>query len=114
MDKNDGTKNHSGHFSFSTPALSCGVEMGYKTNCAKNFSHLLLIILGSAFLLSGLATSAKAAQQPQVAAGGNHTVGLRSDGTVVATGDGTADQSSVGGWTDSDDPAHDLARILDI
>ena len=35
-----------------------------------------------------------------VSAGTNHTVGLRSDGTVVATGYNYYGQCAVGGWTD--------------
>jgi hypothetical protein len=34
-----------------------------------------------------------------VAAGGNHTVGLNSNGTVVAVGDNSSGQCNVGGWT---------------
>jgi hypothetical protein len=36
---------------------------------------------------------------PMVAAGYDHTVGLKDDGTVVATGDGTFGRCNVGGWT---------------
>ena len=37
---------------------------------------------------------------PMVAAGGYHTVGLESDGTVVAVGDNADGQCDVTGWTD--------------
>ena len=37
---------------------------------------------------------------PMVAAGSRHTVGLKSDGTVVAVGDSDDGQCDVGGWTD--------------
>jgi hypothetical protein len=37
---------------------------------------------------------------PMVAAGGYHTVGLKSDGTVVAVGYNSDGQCNVGGWTD--------------
>jgi len=37
---------------------------------------------------------------PMVATGGGHTVGLRSDGTVVATGDNGYGQLNLGNWTD--------------
>jgi len=40
------------------------------------------------------------AAQPQVAAGGNHTVGLKSDGTLVAVGRNDFGQLDVGSWTD--------------
>jgi alpha-tubulin suppressor-like RCC1 family protein len=36
---------------------------------------------------------------PTVATGKIHTVGLKSDGTVVATGSNTSEQCAVGGWT---------------
>jgi len=35
----------------------------------------------------------------QVAAGYWHTVGLKSDGTVVAVGENSGGQCNVGGWT---------------
>ena len=35
-----------------------------------------------------------------VSAGGQHTVGLKSDGTVVTVGRIDGGQSNVGGWTD--------------
>ena len=37
---------------------------------------------------------------PMVASGGYHTVGLKSDGTVVAVGRNDYGQCNVGGWTD--------------
>ena len=36
----------------------------------------------------------------EVAAGSLHTVGLKSDGTVLATGDNSSGQCDVGSWTD--------------
>jgi len=36
----------------------------------------------------------------KVAAGWRHTVGLKSDGTLVAVGDNGYGQCNVGGWTD--------------
>jgi hypothetical protein len=38
---------------------------------------------------------------PMVAAGSKHTVGLKSDGTVVAVGDNTYGQCNVGDWEDT-------------
>ena len=35
-----------------------------------------------------------------IAAGRRHTVGLKSDGTVIATGDNDYGQSGVSGWID--------------
>ena len=37
---------------------------------------------------------------PMVAAGSEHTVGLKSDGTVVAVGENYFGRCDVGGWTD--------------
>ena len=37
---------------------------------------------------------------PMVAAGGDHIVGLKSDGTVVAVGWNNSGQCNVGGWAD--------------
>jgi alpha-tubulin suppressor-like RCC1 family protein len=52
-----------------------------------------------AFLILTTQTSAITAQ-PQVAAGYAHTVGLKSDGTVVAVGDNFYGQLNVGSWKD--------------
>ena len=38
--------------------------------------------------------------QPQVAAGGHHTIGLKMDGTVVSVGWNNYGQRNVGGWSD--------------
>ena len=37
---------------------------------------------------------------PMVAVGWGHTVGLKSDGTVVAVGDNRYGQCNIGSWTD--------------
>ena len=39
-------------------------------------------------------------QRMSIAVGHNHTVGLRSDGTVVAVGENSVGQCNVSGWTD--------------
>jgi len=44
-------------------------------------------------------SSAEAIRPQQVAAGDVHTVGVKSDGTVVAVGEHTYGQCNVGGWT---------------
>ena len=44
--------------------------------------------------------TANFAVEPMVAAGGYHTVGLQSNGTVVAVGDDTHGQCDVGDWED--------------
>ena len=54
---------------------------------------------------------------PMVIAGGWHTVGLKSDGTVVAAGDNYCGQCDVGGWTDivqvTGDGHHTVGRKSD-
>ena len=61
-------------------------------NILKGFLVLLLLVMAT----RTLAISA----QPQVAGGGSHTVGLKSDGTVVAVGNNAAGQCDVSSWTD--------------
>ena len=55
------------------------------------------VILGWTFLSSG--DPEVLAVQPQAAVGYHHTVGLKSDGTVVAIGDNRGGQSDVTGST---------------
>ena len=43
--------------------------------------------------------------KPSIAAGGYHTVGVKSDGTVVAVGDNASGQCDVSGWTNIDQVA---------
>ena len=38
--------------------------------------------------------------EPQIAAGNSHSIGVRSDGTVLAVGRNNAGQTNVSGWTD--------------
>jgi 20S proteasome alpha/beta subunit len=59
----------------------------------------MTITFVACFFLSSAQLAAGAAQ-PQVAAGGRHTVGLKSDGTVVAVGNNDYGQLNVGAWTD--------------
>jgi alpha-tubulin suppressor-like RCC1 family protein len=61
-------------------------------NILLSFLVLLLLVMAT----RTLAISA----QPQVAAGAEHTVGLKSDGTVVAVGRNTVGQCDVGSWRD--------------
>jgi len=52
-------------------------------------------------LIAGMVGCGQPAEYtPMVAAGGGHTVGLKTDGTVDATGGGAYDygQCDVGGW----------------
>ena len=59
-------------------------------------SHIFIIFLTAFFTL--IALSQAHAVLPQVAAGVGHTVGLKSDGTVVAIGDNSSGQLNVGSW----------------
>ena len=59
---------------------------------------ILLVIVA---LIAGVVGCGQPAEYtPMVAAGWYHTVGLKSDGTVVAVGDNDYLQCDVGGWTD--------------
>jgi hypothetical protein len=58
---------------------------------------VLVTSLGAAILP---ASPAQAATAPMVSAGGLHTVGLKSDGSVVAVGDNSYGQRNVGSWAD--------------
>jgi len=65
------------------------------------FALVLVVSLGLvtvAPILAGVSTGWTDINK--VAAGGYHTVGLESDGTVVAVGDNDDTQCDVGGWTD--------------
>jgi hypothetical protein len=68
----------------------------FETNLPNIVIAFLLILLFS--ILSNQSTALAA--QPQVAAGGKHTVGLKSDGTAVAVGDNEFGQINVSSWTD--------------
>ena len=56
-----------------------------------------IIVLVAALLLMPWLHAGAA--EPQVAAGQNHAVGLRSNGTVVAIGDNSDSQTDVGAWS---------------
>jgi hypothetical protein len=59
--------------------------------------------------------TAKFAQHiPMVAAGGAHTVGLKSNGTVVAVGLNSDEQCDVGNWTDIDQVAAGGAHTVGL
>jgi alpha-tubulin suppressor-like RCC1 family protein len=51
-------------------------------------------------LITGIVGCNQPECTPVVAASGYHTVGLKSDGTVVAVGDNYYRQCDVGSWTD--------------
>jgi alpha-tubulin suppressor-like RCC1 family protein len=70
------------------------------------FALMLLVSLGLATAAPVLAeVSPGWTDITQFAAGFYHTVGLQSDGTVVAVGDNLAGQCDVGGWTGIDQVA---------
>ena len=50
----------------------------------------------------------------QVAAGSLHTVGIKSDGTVVAVGYNSYGQCNVGGWTDIAEVAAGLGHTVGL
>jgi alpha-tubulin suppressor-like RCC1 family protein len=67
-------------------------------------SSLFIVSLLASVIVPGPARPVEAASGPQpvtpmVAAGFGHTVGLMSDGTVVAVGDNTDGQCNVASWT---------------
>ncbi|MGB2908106.1 MAG: hypothetical protein WBB73_13455, partial [Candidatus Aminicenantaceae bacterium] len=64
-----------------------GIQM---KNRAILFIYVVLVIF---------ITSSSAAVTPQVSAGYYHTVGLKSDGTVVAVGGNDYGQCDVSGWS---------------
>ena len=57
-----------------------------------------LYILSAIFFSLHFSVSANAVN-PQVAAAGNHTVGLKADGTVVAVGDNSYGQCNISSWS---------------
>jgi alpha-tubulin suppressor-like RCC1 family protein len=59
---------------------------------------LSLYIIATVFSVLIMIGSASAVQ-PQVAAGNVHTVGLKSDGTVVAVGNNNNGECNVSSWT---------------
>jgi hypothetical protein len=66
----------------------------------REYRHYVFIILLVITFLTLALVRDVCAVQPQVAAGGQHTVGLKSDGTVVAVGYNTSGQCNVNGWSD--------------
>jgi alpha-tubulin suppressor-like RCC1 family protein len=57
--------------------------------------HYVMAVL----LIASLLPSSSVSANMQVAAGGEHTVGLKADGTVVAVGDNYFGQCDVSGWS---------------
>ena len=62
--------------------------------------HVGMCICLMAFLLGASFAGEAQAVTPQVATADSHTVGLKSDGMVVAVGDNSDGQCNVDGWTD--------------
>ena len=71
--------------------------MKHKSQFLKFIPCMIAIIFFVVLFLLISQTTAKAAR-PQVAAGGYHTVGLKSDGTVVAVGDNHHGECNLFDW----------------
>jgi alpha-tubulin suppressor-like RCC1 family protein len=84
-------------FSLILPALAVGASA--TVPMSDDLSIINHLAVDSSSLASAMALNAPQGKvTPMVAAGSGHTVGLKSDGTVVAAGDN--DYSDVSGWTD--------------
>ena len=79
-----------------------GWAMGASTTVPRPDDHSIIhSTMDGSRLASAMALNTPQGQvTPMVAAGGVHTVGLKSDGTVIAVGDNSAGQCDVGGWRD--------------
>ena len=73
--------------------------MKRRSQLLKTISNFASITL-AALLLNLAVLESVVAVQPQVAAGITHTVGLKSDGTVIAVGGNSHGHCEVGSWTD--------------
>ena len=71
---------------------------------SKNKTRFLIIVaavfVAFSVIACGKAGNFDVAVRETIATGGNHTVGLKSDGTVVAVGNNFYGQCNVSGWTD--------------
>ena len=74
---------------------------------------LVLAVLITAWLVLAVSSSAQMVK-PQVAAGNWHTVGLKSDGTVVAVGQNDSGQLNVGDWSNIVQVAADAAHTVGL
>ena len=74
-------------------------------------SPIVSALLATILLL--ITWSSAHAVLPQVAAGNYHTVGLKSDGTVMAVGDNRFGQLDVDSWTDIMQVAAGMGSYLD-
>jgi hypothetical protein len=85
-------------FSLILPALAVGASA--TVPMSDDLSIINHLAVDSSSLASAMALNAPQGKvTPMVAAGSGHTVGLKSDGTVVAAGDNSNGQCDVGGWT---------------
>ena len=90
-------------FSLILPALVVGASVTVPLPDDCSISHLTL---DSPSLASAIALNTPQGNAtPMVAAGIYHTVGLKSDGTVVAVGNNGNGECDVGGWTNITDVA---------
>ena len=83
-------------FSLILPVSAAGASATGHRPDDGSISHLAV---DSSSLASAMALNTpQGPVTPMVAAGGSHTVGLKSDGTVVAVGDNGEGQCEVNGW----------------
>jgi alpha-tubulin suppressor-like RCC1 family protein len=68
-----------------------------RTITNRNDATTTITTSGNYFIIANFACTLQCTTM--VAAGGYHTVGLKSDGTVLAVGDNEYGQCDVGGWT---------------
>jgi len=73
--------------------------MKHKLQRLKSILTMMTISLVSVFFILAFQATVRAAQ-PMVAAGEDHTLGLKSDGTVVAVGSNSYGKCDVSSWTD--------------
>jgi len=75
-------------------SLDSSIIASMKEVVMKNRKLILKVLLSVALIIMVLNLSCT------IATGGRHTVGIRPDGTVVATGNNDDGQCNVGGWAD--------------
>ncbi|MCJ7791049.1 MAG: hypothetical protein MUP49_01315, partial [Dehalococcoidia bacterium] len=84
-------------FSLILPASVVGASATVPLPGDHSISHLA--VDNSSFASAMAVNTPQGQVTPMVAAGWGHTVGLKSDGTVVAVGDNRYGQCNIGGWT---------------
>jgi len=80
----------------------------------KRISIFLIVIALIAGIVGCDGGDSEPEYTPMVAAGGVHTVGLKSDGTVVAVGWNDFGQCEVGDWTDITQVAADRIHTVGL